>query len=224
MSCILADVEMAMSTSSLQALQCISLLCHCGCVGRAPGAAVATSGRATSEAGGVTEVSVTSGGCRLVRQAAVRLQRAGTVSSEFCRLQLPSQLARALLCEDMRSGYTLVGESGYQQPVEFKDDGCVSTGRGFTKFRRATGIPPLSRVLVAACDNDPGHLHVAMDPAAQQPDTAMAGAMGDTPAVNASILLPQAQACTCCQCALYTIYLLIRLYVHSHHVTPDHLP
>ena len=153
----------------------------------------------------MTEVSVTSRGCRLVRQAAVRLQRAGTTSSEYCRLQLPPRLARALLCDDIRSGYTLVGESGYQQSVEFKDDGCFCTGRGFTKFRRATGIPPLSRVLVAACDNDPGHLHLAME-AAQQPDTAVAGAMGDTPAANASVLLPQAQACTCCQCALCTIY------------------
>jgi hypothetical protein len=136
----------------------------------------------------VTEVSVTSGGCRLVRQAAVTLQRAGTISSEYCRLQLPPRLARALLCEDIRSGYTLVGESGYQQPVEFKEDGCFCTGRGFTKFRRATGIPPLSDVLVAVCDTDHGHLHVAMDPAAsaQQPDTAMAGAMGDTPIADVS--------------------------------------
>ena len=146
-----------------------------------------TSGRAASKAGGVTEVSVTMGDCRLVRQAAVRLQRAGASSNEYCKLQLPPRLARALLCEDIRRSYTLVGESGYQQPVEFKDDGCFCTGRGFTKFRRATGIPPLAGVLVAVCGNDQGHLHVAMDPAAsaQQPDTVMAGAMGNTPLADA---------------------------------------
>lgn len=149
----------------------------------------------------MTEVSVTAGGCRLVRQIAVPLQRTGSSAQEYCRLQLPAQLARALLCEDVRSRYTLVGESGFQQPVDLKSDDRLCIVHSFNKFRIATGIPPWSTVLVAVCENDRGHLHVATAPAAsaQQPGNAMAGAISNKSAPR--VLLSQYQAHTFCQCA-----------------------
>lgn len=149
------------------------------CAGGAPSNAAATCGNVPCKAGGVTEVSVTVGGCRLVRQIAVPLQRTGSSAQaqDYCRLQLPAQLARALLCEDVRSHYTLVGESGFQQPVDMTGDDSLCTVRSFNQFRMATGIPPGSTVLVAVCENDQGHLHVAVAPAAgvQQSVSAVVG-------------------------------------------------
>jgi hypothetical protein len=91
--------------------------------------------------------SGTSAGCRLARQLLIKLGND------------PGRLER---------GYIAVADSGTQQLVTFRRGSLYST-HGFAPFRQAAGIPRGSHVTIAACHDNPEHLHFALAAAPSAP-------------------------------------------------------